>query len=150
MVKLKEVINENAIISPFKTLRQLILSGGLVVGITVCCLLPSVYFLVLPAIDKSVCLPNLAKKLGTTPTPLAMFQFARRVVKPGMSREETNAALAQLGQVKEGTRRTISNGDEEVSLAINDCLYWPNNLWIYADYSLDGKLLYIVFNNGSP
>jgi len=94
-----------------------------------------VTFSILPAIDRSICIPLAARKVGVAPSVDAIKSYIKDNLKLGMSRGDVNQVLDKLGPyaVHTGEYDQII-GDAVDQIQIKICFHPFNWFSIFVHY----------------
>jgi hypothetical protein len=104
------------------------------------CLVGVGYFTVYRWIDQAICYSRVGKMIDVNPDYLSIRSYIQSNLTPGMSRQEVISMLETVGPVIQGT----TNSDE---VWVNICSNPLNNIVLFTNYSQDGKLDSVKFDD---
>jgi hypothetical protein len=113
------------------------LTKAIVIGIvTIFCVLPLLYFVVLRDIDATICYRSLGHKLGVPGDYNGIVTYVKQNTKPGMSRDAVHARLSEIGKldVIDVTPYDPDLLVQAENLYLNICHLPVNNIQIIVRY----------------
>jgi hypothetical protein len=128
------------------TIRKGIIWISCFLLLILCCLVPWLYLTNFRDWDYRTCNPKAANRIGVKPNRGSINDWIYDILTPGISRTETKAILERLGPTEMVSSRSLSNGEIENTYQINICSHPLNNIVLFANYSIDGKLIAITID----
>jgi hypothetical protein len=120
----------------------------MIIVIIFLCVIPFSYLIIYRFGDYYICPYIIAKKTGVAPNYLAIREYITEILSPGISRNEVEEKLGNLGKIK------IWHGDQIFDYSITDqirlnyCSHPANAITIFANYSLNNQLNWIRIDTG--
>jgi hypothetical protein len=87
-----------------------------------------------PSIDRKICLPAVADKIGIEPNYEAIYSYIHKLRRPKMTRDEVLVALEGIGPVSVLFSTKFPDGTIIDDVAINMCWYWLNDIRVLIYY----------------
>jgi hypothetical protein len=108
------------------------------------------YFTVFRAVDSSICIPRVSKKLGIRADVNQVYQYVKDQLTPGMKKTEVMDRLGKIGEITIKGTTELANGSIREGVELRICSHPLNNILILNSYSKDWTLLGAYIVEDSP
>jgi hypothetical protein len=108
------------------------------------------YFTFFRAIDTSICIPRVSKKLGIRADINQVYQHVKDQLTPGMKKTEVMDRLGKIGEITIKGTTELANGSIREGVELRICSHPLNNILILNSYSKDWTLLGAYIVEDSP
>lgn len=108
------------------------------------------YFTVFRAVDSSICIPRISKKLGIRADVNQVYQYVKDQLTPGMKKTEVMDRLGKIGEITIKGTTELANGSIREGVELRICSHPLNNILILNSYSKDWTLLGAYIVEDSP
>lgn len=108
------------------------------------------YFTVFRAVDSSICIPRVAKKLGIQADINQVYQYVKDQLTPGIEKTEVMDKLGKIGEITIKGTTELANGSIREGVELRICSHPLNNILILNSYSKDWKLIDAYIVEDSP
>lgn len=103
-------------------------------------------YLVISTIDRSICVQQVAQRIGVEPSYENLIRYVSLVIIKGMGREEVEIALSKLGPLDVHHFNPGISTESADSIWIKMCRNPFNNFWVHVKYNADGELTSFVID----
>jgi hypothetical protein len=97
-----------------------------------------------PELDRGLCIPNAASRVGVAPTYGALYGYINDSVRPDMTLDNALAILQKMGPVTIPFSTKIGENKIRDAVVIDTCLYPMNDVSVYIYYDEDTRKITTV------